>query len=104
SRFCRGGVHSARRQHVSTKSPRGANAPRGLFLFCVGAQHRCAPSPQDLKSCRDLVFAILCPTRPLFSGCLSYAIPNDANAVIDAHPSATPNTAPASTSLKKCIP
>jgi len=33
-----------------------------------------------------------------------YANPNDANAVIDAHPSATPNTAPASTSLKKCIP
>ena len=35
---------------------------------------------------------------------LAYANPNEANAVIEAQPSATPNTAPASTSLKKCIP
>jgi len=43
-------------------------------------------------------------SRSVFSGSSSYAIPNDANAVIEAHPNATPNTAPASTSLKKCIP
>jgi hypothetical protein len=30
--------------------------------------------------------------------------PNEANAVIEAQPSATPKTAPAKTSLKKCIP
>jgi len=30
--------------------------------------------------------------------------PNEANVVIEAQPSATPKTAPASTSLKKCIP
>src|SRR4029077_3789873 len=30
--------------------------------------------------------------------------PKEANAVIEAQPSATPRTTPASTSLKKCIP
>src|SRR5580704_13337537 len=34
----------------------------------------------------------------------TYIHPSDANVVIEAHPSATPRTMPASTSLKKCIP
>jgi len=34
----------------------------------------------------------------------SQTSPIDAKAVIEAHPSATPSTIPASTSLRKCIP
>src|ERR1700730_1453968 len=34
----------------------------------------------------------------------AYTSPNEANAVTDAQPRATPSTAPASTSLRKCMP
>src|ERR1700730_10637334 len=42
--------------------------------------------------------------RGTLNGQLHQTKPNDANALIEAQPSATPRTAPASTSLKKCMP
>jgi hypothetical protein len=50
------------------------------------------------------VFGLWSETKQVVVAVASYTNPNDANAVIEPQPSATPSTAPAKTSLKKCMP